>query len=152
MIRQAAKGLLAALFAVCVYRAFTQSLVYDEALTYELYIAGPFANLFHYFDPNHHFLNTLLMRLSAAFFGDSEWALRLPALSGAALYFTAVYRIAVAAFGEGLQLLLAVGLLSLNPLVLDFMVAARGYGMALALLMFAISLALIWQGGTALRH
>jgi hypothetical protein len=142
MIRHAAKAFLAALFVVCVYRAFTQSLVYDEALTYGLYIAGPLSNVFHYFDANHHFLNTILMRLSATLFGDSEWALRLPVLTGAALYFTAVYRIAAAAFAEGWTFLLAVGVLSLNPFVLDFMVVARGYGMALALLMFAIALLL----------
>jgi hypothetical protein len=141
-MRTAAKALLAALFAVCVYRAFTQSLVHDEALTNELYITGPLANIFNHFDANHHFLNTVLMRASAAIFGDSEWALRLPALGGAALYFTAVYRIAALAFGDGLPLLLATALLSLNPFLLDFMVAARGYGLALALLMWALALLL----------
>jgi uncharacterized membrane protein len=147
MIRHAAKALLAALFVVCAYRAFTQSLIYDEALTYGLYVAGPFANVFHYFDANHHFLNTILMRFSASIFGDAEWALRLPVLAAATLYFTAVYRIAAAAFGEGWTFLVAVGLLSLNPFVLDFMAVARGYGMALALMMFAI--ALLLEGFTA---
>jgi uncharacterized membrane protein len=141
-MRAAAKAMLAALFAVCVYRAFTQSLVHDEALTNELYITGPVASIFNNFDANHHFLNSALMRISAAIFGDSEWALRLPALGGAALYFTAVYRIALVAFGDGLPLLLAAALLSLNPFVLDFMVAARGYGLALALLMWALALLL----------
>ena len=145
-LRPAVKTLLGALFAVCVYRAFTQSLVFDEALTRELYIAAPLDNIFHYFDPNHHFLNTVLMRLSAAVFGDAEWALRLPALAGAALYFTAVYRIAAAAFGSGVSFALAVALLSLNPFVLDFMAAARGYGLALALLMWALALLLEWFG------
>jgi len=141
-MRAAAKALLAVVFAVCIYRAFTQSLTHDEALTNELYIIGPLANIFNNFDANHHFLNTVLMRISAAILGDSEWALRLPALGGAALYFTAVYRIALAVFGDGLPLLLAAALLSLNPFVLDFMVAARGYGLALALLMWALALLL----------
>ncbi len=118
----------------------TQSIVYDEALTWELYIAGPFSAIFHHFDANHHFLNTLLMRLSTGIFGVSEWSLRLPALGGAALYFTAVYRVARRAFGEGWTSLLAVALLSLNPFVLDFMVAARGYGMGLGLWMWALTL------------
>jgi uncharacterized membrane protein len=82
------------------------------------------------------------MRISAAIFGDSEWALRLPALGGAVLYFTAVYRIALAAFGDAPPFLLAAALLALNPFVLDFMVAARGYGLALALLMWALALLL----------
>lgn len=91
-------GFLACLWVMCLYRAITQSIVHDEALTYELYIAAPLSRVFSYFDANHHFLNTLLMRLSVALFGASECALRLPALAGAALYFAAVYQIAVNAF------------------------------------------------------
>jgi hypothetical protein len=138
--RIGARALLGGLFVVSVYRAITQSVVFDEALTWELYIAGPFSAIFHSFSPNHHFLNTLLMRLSTGIFGVSEWSLRLPALAGAALYFNAVYRLARQAFGEGWTFLLAVALLSLNPFVLDFMVAARGYGMGLALWMWALGL------------
>ena len=139
-MRLAVKILLAGLFVVCVYRAATQSLVHDEALTFRLYIAGPLDAIFRSYDPNHHFLNTLLMRASAAIFGDSELALRLPALAGAALYFVSIYRLSLAAFGETALFPLAVALMSLNPFTLDFMVAARGYGMALALMMFALAM------------
>jgi 4-amino-4-deoxy-L-arabinose transferase-like glycosyltransferase len=140
MQRNAAKLLLGGLFVVCVFRAITQSIVYDEAETYELYITAPFSAIFTYFDANHHFFSTLLIRLSTALFGISEWSMRLPALAGALLYFTAVYRLARAAFGEGRTFLLAVAALSLNPFILDFMVAARGYGPALALWMWALML------------
>ncbi|MBV8841826.1 MAG: glycosyltransferase family 39 protein [Bryobacterales bacterium] len=141
-MRRAAHALLAILFAVCVYRAFTQSLVHDEALTNELYVLGPLNDVFHSYTANHHFLNSILMRISAAIFGDSEWALRLPALGGAVLYFIAIYRLALTAFGESIFFFVAIALLSLNPFVLDFMVAARGYGMALAFLMFALAVLL----------
>jgi hypothetical protein len=140
--RTGALALLSALFAVCVFRAFTQSITHDEALTWEFYINAPFADLFHHYDANHHFLNSLLMRLTTAVFGVSEWSLRLPALAGAALYFGASYRLARTAFGDGPSMLLAVALLTMNPLVLDFMVAARGYGLALALWTCAAALAL----------
>ena len=140
--RLGAQCLLGSLFAVCVYRAFTQSIVYDEALTWQLYILGPVSNIFRVFHANHHFLNTVLARLSTAVFGVSEWSMRLPALAGAALYFTACYRFARTAFGDGFSMLLAVALATLNPLVLDFMVAARGYGLALALWMWAAALLL----------
>ena len=66
--------------------------------------------------------------------------MRLPALAGAALYFAACYQLARFAFGDSFSMLLALLLLSLNPLVLDFMVAARGYGQALGLLMFAMAI------------
>jgi hypothetical protein len=65
--------------------------------------------------------------------------MRLPALFGAALYFAAVYRIARRTVSGWPWILAAVAALTLNPIVLDFMVAARGYGMALALWMWAFS-------------
>jgi hypothetical protein len=140
--RTAAQALLVILFAVCVFRAFTQCITYDEALTWDEYLNGPFSWIFHKYDANHHFLNTLLMGLSIRLFGLSEWSMRLPALAGAALYFASCYRLARTAFGDGASMLLAVALLTLNPVVLDFMVAARGYGLALALWTCAASVAL----------
>jgi Dolichyl-phosphate-mannose-protein mannosyltransferase len=137
-MQNVAKALLGALFVVCVYRAFTQSVVFDEALTWELYISGPLDKVFHSFSANHHFLNTLLIRLVTTFLGVSALTLRIPTLAAAALYFAAVYRIARNAFGESWTFLLAVAALALNPFVLDFMVAARGYGLALALWMWAL--------------
>jgi len=139
VIRIVARVFLAELFLVCVYRAITQSITHDEALTWELYLHGPASAMFQHFDANHHFLNTILMRISVFIFGVSEWSLRLPALAGAALYFTAVDRLA-RFFGDRWAYLMAVLLMALNPFVLDFMVAARGYGMALALWMWALAL------------
>jgi hypothetical protein len=136
VIRTAARALLGALFVVCVYRAVTQSITHDEAFTWEMYLAGPASAIFQHFDANHHFLNTILMRISAAIFGTSEFSLRLPALIGAALYFAAVDRLSQF-FKNAWAYLLAAGLMTLNPFVLDFMVAARGYGLALALWMWA---------------
>jgi hypothetical protein len=77
--RLAAKIYLGALWLVCVYRAVTQSIAHDEALTYELYLKSPFSQIFHYFHSNHHFLNTLLMYLSVSLFGVSVVG-SLPAL------------------------------------------------------------------------
>ena len=124
---------LAALWLVCLYRAITQSIVHDEALTWELYLAGPAGLMFTFFDANHHFLNTLLMRLSTGVLGLSEFSMRVPALCGAALWFVAVHRIAHRLVKSAGLVLLVCAALTLNPIVLDFMVAARGYGMALAL-------------------
>jgi hypothetical protein len=141
-----AKVFLAALWVVCLYRAVTQSIVHDEALTYQLYLAGPPSQMFRVFDANHHFLNTLLMYLCVSLFGVSEWSMRIPALAGASLYFAAIYRISRYAFGTGYAFLLAVALATLNPFILDFMVAARGYGMALALWMWALARLLPYLG------
>lgn len=136
------KVFFGALWLVCLYRAISQSIVHDEALTFGLYIEAPAAQIFHFFDANHHFLNTLLMKLSVSLFGLSEWSMRLPALLGAALYFAAVYRICAREFKSNSACAAAAALLGLNPFVLDFMVAARGYGIALACLMWALAILL----------
>ena len=68
MPRRAAQVLLAAIFIVSVYRAITQSIVCDEGVTFQLYIAGPASAMFQHFDANHHSLNTLLMRLTTGLF------------------------------------------------------------------------------------
>ncbi len=135
----ALKSFLAVVWLVCLYRAITQGIVHDEALTYQLYIAAPFSGIFQLFDANHHFLNTLLMKFSVSLFGASEWSMRLPALAGAALYFAAVYRICAREIRTCAVSLAAASLLVLNPFLLDFMVAARGYGMAMGLWMWALA-------------
>jgi len=136
--RYVALALLALLFATNCYRAATQSLTHDEALTWGLYLAGPPARIFDFYDPNHHFLGTLLEKLTTSVFGFSELALRLPSLAAGALYFLAAYRLSLFLFGEGLLFLLTVAVLSAHPLVLDFLVAARGYGLALALFLWGL--------------
>jgi hypothetical protein len=132
-MRIAAKALLAALFVLNVYRAATQSLVHDEAFTWQAYLSGPVSEIFTRWDANLHFLSTLLMRVSTRLFGFSELALRLPSVLADAWYFVSVYRLA-----QERRLLLGVALAALNPLVLDFLVAARGYGLALACLMYGL--------------
>ncbi|HLW76918.1 MAG TPA: hypothetical protein VKS01_08025 [Bryobacteraceae bacterium] len=138
--QRTAFALLGSLWMVCVFRAATQSIVHDEALTYQFYLTGPAGRMFQLFDANHHFLNTLLMRASTSLFGFSSLAMRLPALLGAAIFFAALYRFCGWALGPSWRMTLAVAAVALNPLVLDLMVAARGYGLALALWMMALAL------------
>ncbi len=133
-------ALLVAVFIVCAYRATTQSIVHDEALTYQLYLAGPAASLFNYFDANHKCLTTVLMRVTTSLFGFSALAMRIPSLLGAALLLTALYRFCRWMLGDGWLLPVTLAAVSLNPLLMDFMVAARGYGLALGLWMWALAL------------
>ena len=93
MRNTAVKIFLASLWCVCVYRAVTQSIVHDEAYTFALYLTRDTRWIFKDYDPNNHFLNTLLMKASVWLFGVEEWSLRVPALAGAGLYFAAVYRL-----------------------------------------------------------
>jgi 4-amino-4-deoxy-L-arabinose transferase-like glycosyltransferase len=125
--------LIVALTGVNVYRASTQSITHDEALTFEFFAAPP-----DFYDANQHILNSQLAWLTTSMLGVSEFALRLPSLLGGILYFAAIFRLARYLFGDSLQQLLAVAVLALNPLVLDFLSAARGYGMAIGFLTWAV--------------
>src|SRR5471032_3022245 len=137
-----AQALLAALFAVNVYRAATQSVTPDEARTYNRFVGPPLREAFRVMTANNHVLNTLLAILSTSYFHLTDLALRLPSVLCGGLYLWAVYRLSRRTFGTGLLCLAAVALLSLNPLVLDYLSAARGYGMALAFWMWALELML----------
>jgi len=112
--RFAAVVLLAALLATSVYRAATQSIVHDEAFSWELYLSRPASAIFTTWDPNNHFLATLLFRISTSLFGFSGLAMRLPAILAGALCFWAVFRLCLLLFGEGWVFLMTTALLSLT--------------------------------------
>lgn len=144
--------LLAAVFAANAYRARTQSFTADEALTYNNYVSAPLRATLTDYDANNHVLNTLLEKVSAALFGASEFALRLPSLAGGALYLAAVFLLCRRLFGQGPLLAVSVATLALNPFVLDFLSAARGYGMALGLFLWAVEFLLRYFDETRPEH
>ncbi len=130
---------LALVLAMSVYRAATQSVVHDEALTYNWFAGQPLIQMFNY-DANHHILHTWLVRLSVSAFGVSELTLRLPALLGAAIYLAALAWLAFRTLPPGPWRLAAVTLGAANPLLLDFFACARGYSLALGFLLLALVL------------
>ncbi|HWB87226.1 MAG TPA: hypothetical protein VG675_23990 [Bryobacteraceae bacterium] len=135
---KAAWLLLAGLGAVNVYRAATQSLTTAEAAAYLQFASQSMRHVWAPFDPHNHILYTLLSRYSTRILGHSEFSLRLPSLISGWFYLWAVYRLSRRAFGAGALFLAAVAVLSLNPLVLDHLSMARGYGLALALFFWAL--------------
>jgi hypothetical protein len=130
--------ILIAISATNLYRAKTQSITCDEAYSYELWISQPLSRMYVAYDASNHVLQTLLSKISVAAFGVSEFTLRLPTLLAGFLYFIAVYRLSKLIFGQGGLFLLSVSVLSLNPLLLDLLSAARGYGLALAFCAWAL--------------
>jgi hypothetical protein len=135
----AALALIAGLFATNVYRAATQSLTCDEAYSFDLYMDAPVASAFTGgFSGNDHVLFTFLSRVGVGLFGKSELALRLVSLLGGLLYLVFAYRLSRRLFQRPWMMLLSVSLLTLNPFVLDYLSAARGYGMALGLFLGAL--------------
>jgi hypothetical protein len=132
-----ALALLFVVFCSNVHRALTQSVTTDEAFTYENFVSRPGAGLLGPFDANNHVLNSVCSRLAIAAFGLKAWTLRLPSLLGGVLYLFAAYRLAFLLFGGGAWSALTTALLVTDPFLLDYLSAARGYGIALAFLLLA---------------
>ena len=116
---KAARWFLAALLAVSVFRAMTQSVTPARPGITTGFIAPAWAEALSRFDVNNHVLNTLLVRISTARFHLTELSLRLPSLLAGVLYLWVVFRLARRWFGEGAAFLAVVGLLTLNPMVVD---------------------------------
>ncbi len=125
--------------AWAIARAHVQSITIDEADTYLYFVSHQTATHF-YPAANNQVLNSMLMRLFTTIFGASHLTVRLPALIGAALYFSAVWRIATSLTDRArLQWPLLV-CLAYNPFVFDYLVAARGYSLALGFFTWILAL------------
>lgn len=136
--------LFTVLLATNAYRAATQSIVHDEAMTWVEYLAGPASDIFQHYDANNHFLASILFKISTTLFGDSEFALRLPTLLAGAWFFWTLFRLFGLLLGDGWLFLLGCAAIALNPILLDFLVAARGYGLAMAGLFWGLYEMLAW--------
>jgi uncharacterized membrane protein len=131
LARLAAGAILLFAFGVAVYRAKVQTIAHDEALTYEWFLDQGVGDVLH-FNPANHVLQTLLAKPIVKIFGVSEFTLRVPTLMGSAIYLIAMYLLCQKLFGDGLVMALSTAMLALNPMVMDFMAAARGYSLGLA--------------------
>jgi len=129
--------MIAFFFAVTVFRAYSQPIAHDEALSYEFFLDSGVYSLLR-FDSTNHVLFTILAKPFVKFLGVTELTLRAASLIGAVGYLAFAWLLSRKLFGEGMLFLLSVALLCLNPQIMDFMAAARGYGLGLALLLAAI--------------
>lgn len=131
--------MLAAVLTMClvVSRAAIQSATLDEASSYLGYCALPWPS--HWYPTSgNHVLNSLVCRLFNTVFGLSHLSFRSGAILGAALYLVAAYRLCVVFVKSSWIRWPLWFCLTLNPFILDYLVAARGYGLALGLLMTAV--------------
>jgi 4-amino-4-deoxy-L-arabinose transferase-like glycosyltransferase len=124
--------------AFCGYRAAEQSITVDEATTYLNYVRDHWANVWTNYDPNNHILYSILAQLSVRAFRVSEFALRLPSVLAGFFFVIGIHRVLEETTDSRAVRWIALAGLSTAPLVLDFSVAARGYGLGLALLVWAI--------------
>ena len=152
---------LTACFALVwiIHRACVQSITLDEANTYFLWVAPDYPS---HWDPhsNNHVLNSILMRAFIWVFGLSHLTVRAPALLGGLIYVAAIYHLCFAlAPGRLFRWSLFVCFVY-NPFIMDYLVAARGYGLALGFLSLALYFFVLTLSGldettseqTALKH
>jgi len=125
-----------------------QSMTIDEAFTYNLYLSKNLHVILTHFDANNHVLFTLLAKAAVSLLGKAEWVVRLPTILAGLLYLVVACKLCRLLLGCGWLFLLGLGAMSLNPYLLDFLSAARGYGLAIALLMLAIYFLLLYLDST----
>ncbi|MFN9754025.1 MAG: glycosyltransferase family 39 protein, partial [bacterium] len=128
-------------------RSVRQSLTIDEAMTFLSFSSKPLGEMFVYYDANNHVLFTLLSRGSYLALGDAEWAIRLPAVLGGVAFLVLLAGVLVRLLGESGTAVAAWVAVVSNPLLLDHLVAGRGYGLGLALWLGALWVLL--DGGEA---
>ena len=127
--------------AVIVCRACIQSITIDEADTWLAFAGRPGPSHWEA-GSNNHVLNSMLIRLFTTVFGLHHLTMRMPALIGAGLYIVAATYL-VCIISEHLSLRLIVfGAMVFNPFVMDYLVAARGYSLALGFLLSGMALCL----------
>jgi len=136
--------------AFCLYRAAHQSIVLDEAYTYNRFLSGSWADVYWVYKTNNHVLYSILAKLSIHLFGLSELAIRLPSVIAGFFLIYGAFRVLEPAVSRPVRWL-AILAIGLHPLMLDFSVAARGYGLSIALLVWAMYFAMR-QGHTNENH
>jgi hypothetical protein len=124
-----------------------QPMRYDEAVTYMYFVRFPWQDaLSLYTYPNNHLFHTLLAKASVTVFGNSPWALRLPAFLAGVLLVPATYAVARAIYGARAALF-ATGLVAASGVLTLYSTTARGYSIvALAFLLLVLQAIRLMRG------
>ena len=130
-------GIAALAMVWAIVRAHVQAITIDEAVTYTNF-ARPAEHHFWAAYANNHLLNSILVWTFTRIFGASTLVARSGALTGAAIYIVASYLLSVLIAERFLLRVFLFICLVFNPFIFDFLVAARGYGLASGFLLSAI--------------
>ena len=132
------------MLCMCCYVVLKATLIpftYDEAYTFLHYVPLSARDIMRSpvaFDlANNHVLNTLLVKLMYHFSAVPFW-LRLPNVLAGLLFLYSARSIARIFFGTTLLATVFFMALALNPMLMEFFALARGYGLGIAFMLFAI--------------
>lgn len=113
-------------------RWLNQPINYDESFTYITYVSRPaIVGLSDYGYLNNHLLHTLLAHISTTIFGNTPWALRLPAYVAGCALIPLSYALA-RRVGDATSGVVAAALVAANPVLMEFSACARGYSLVAA--------------------
>jgi len=119
-------------------KALNASFTHDESYSYLNYVHTSFMDIisFKRWYTNNHILNTLMMKISEWFFGNSEFSLRLPNLIMFAVFLCYGYFLL-----NGKNKMLTLGLFLLlctNNSLVDLFGLARGYGLSFGFMLMSL--------------
>jgi 4-amino-4-deoxy-L-arabinose transferase-like glycosyltransferase len=124
----------------------------DERLTWVHFVRQPWWTvLSDYFIPNNHVFHTLLAKASTELFGQSLWALRLPALAAGLLIVPATY-VAVRLLYGPRPALIATAIVAMSEESIAYAVDARGYSIVTLAFLVLVVLAVQLQRERSARR
>ncbi len=119
-------------------RAVVVPITVDEYLTLRYFVEHDWISVLTSWHPdithasNNHVLNSILFKLSIAIFGEHDWAIRLHVLAAFIVSFYFVWKILLMFTPSAARLTFYLGVIFLNPYLLDFFAIARGYALSIA--------------------
>jgi hypothetical protein len=141
LLRELAGLIYIAFITLCIIiaRACLQSVTIDEADSFLVFAHQSWIAQW-YPSSGNHVLNTLLERLITSIFGVNELTLRTPAILGATIYISAAAYLCARLTTRSLIKIPLFIALVYNPMILDYLVAARGYSLAIGFLLAALAI------------
>ncbi|MEQ9187759.1 MAG: hypothetical protein RLP15_08490 [Cryomorphaceae bacterium] len=114
------------------FRAACLDFTYDECWTFLGYASSDILSVLTNANPaaNNHVLHSLAMKLTAALFGTSEYALRIPVLVSMLVFMYFLFKLSLRLHSKWWWLPFFSVLY--QPYLLDYFATARGYALALA--------------------
>jgi hypothetical protein len=116
----------------------------DEAYTFSQFSnRSLFLGLSQYYTVNNHLLNTFLIHLFVALFGNEEWVIRLPAFVAGICVVPATYVVYRCLYNSSIGLI-AAALVGSSSALIEFSVNGRGYSLlclSFLVLLWAVILA-----------
>lgn len=116
-----------------------QPMKLDEAASYIMFASHNLSYSVSFYPSfNNHLFNSLLMHFSTTFFGNAEWAVRLPVFLCGVLVIPGTYIVIRRLLGK-YPGLLASALVAFSPILISYSTEARGYS-----IQTLIFLVLVW--------